>query len=386
MKGRCDSEPLNSLKIVLYPLESRSLAISYSPSIIGASVGVLKFTPVDPELQQSKKQLIMLYGYGGHACIDVSQLIKDTAGKFWLSLGDLENRNGITKHFDVRNSGNIPGFVSASFNSKSVCSFAAISINPKHFVVLPQSSVKMAVKYIPSKEDLKYFHNIAVSDVVEIGNIRLCTGAEALRARIKRLTRKALENNLDIKSIAQQLSQKFENEMLPYDVSRIREGVACMKELLQHLVIRDVVVTCENDPERTLVEPDETSDFQSLCRDTSNLTITEAVNYYGTHLKVEPRTAVLTPPLKIEDRLLLTSDSTQTITFESSVCPANGLKVIPKSGIVLPGETIVLKLLCDEKPVQKSVQIFKVSICGDGDEVEVNVKVICIDGPGFKCE
>lgn len=362
------------MKIVLHPLESRTIAIAYVPATIGASVGVLKFTPIDADLQQSRNQHISLYGYGGHANIEISGLSKDTAGKFWLSMDELEIKTTVTRYFFVKNTGNIPGFVHTSFEAKSVCSFSAISITPKSFVLKPQEDEKITVKYTPTKEDLKYFRTVTVSDV-EIGNIKLCTGAEALRGRIKRLTRKAAGNNLDVKPIARELSATFTGEAIPSDVSKIKESVACMKELLQQLVFKEVGLTCEYDFERTLVDQDETSQFHTLCRDTSDFTVVAQDNKMN--LNVEPGAILLTPPLKIADRLLLTCDNTESVCFEVSVTPSQGLKVTPSAGVISPGETVILKVSCNEK-AGKEVQIFKVVIYGDGDIVEVSVKVMCI--------
>lgn len=380
LKGRSDTEVLNNMKIVLHPLESRAISIAYMPATVGASAGTLKFTPLDPVLQQSKNQQINLYGYGGYACIEVIKLSKDTAGKFWLSMGDPESKRTVTRYFFVKNTGNISGFVHIVFESKSMCSFSAITITPNRFVLAPHEGQKITIEYTATKEDLHFFRTVTTSDV-EIGNITLSTGAEALRGRIRRLTRKATGDNLEVRAIVQELSKSFENEEIPSDVSKIKETITCMKELLQQLVIKEIGITCEHDLDRTIVDENYTSQFQTLCRDISDFTSIAQDNKIN--LNVEPCAVLLTPPQKTVDRLLLTCDNTESVCFKVSVIPSAELKIVPNTGIISPGQTVILKMSCDEM-AGKDVQIFKVVIYGDRDIVEVSVKVMRINSPSSR--
>lgn len=277
LKDKNESEAVSALKILLRPLETRTLAVTFCPSAKRAFAGVLNFTPLDSDLHQSKRQMIVMFGYGGHASIEMfNSLAKDPTGKFLLTLGDLTNKTTITKTIICRNSGDLPGFVYASFEPKSVCSFVSISIVPNKFIVKPKQEISINVTYTATKEDVKYFQSTASTDILEIGVIKLYYGAEALRGRLKYLMSKARGNGLQVKSIVEELSSKFIDEDIPNDIGKLyKESVHAMKQLLQEIFPKEIVVTVEHDPDATIVPIDDTSLFQTLCQDSSNYTISD---------------------------------------------------------------------------------------------------------------
>lgn len=269
LKDRNESEAMDAVKMLLRPLESRTIAVSFCPSAKKAFKGTLNFTPIDSDLHQSKKQMILMYGYGGHACIDVS-LAKDPTGKFLLSLGDLTKETTITKTIICRNTGVLSGFILACFEPKSVCSFVTVSLVPNKFVIKSQQELCLNVTYTATKDDLKYFQNTASTDILEIGVIKLYTGAEALRGRLKCIVKKAVGSKLHVKAIAKELATTFENEDIPEDVTKLAtESVQGMRLFLQEIVPKEIVVTIEHDPEATIVPVDDTSVFHTLCHDSS---------------------------------------------------------------------------------------------------------------------
>lgn len=272
LKDRNESETLTTLKMMLRPQETRTILVSFCPSAKKAFIGSLSFTPMDSDLQQPKKQKISTYGYGGHAQIDFhNNIVKDPTGKFLLPLGDLTNKTTITKTFICRNSGVLPGFVLASFEPKSVCSFVSVLITPNKFVVKPHQEIIVNVTYSATKEDYKYFQNTASTDILEMGMIKLYTGAEALRGRLKCMANTVIGRNLQVKPIIQDLAQRFQDEDIPGDVMKFaKENVDGIKHLLQEVVVREIVVTVEHDLDATIVPIDDTSMFQTLCQDTYN--------------------------------------------------------------------------------------------------------------------
>lgn len=266
LKDRNEAEPLSTLKMLLRPLESRTLAVSFCPSAKGVFIGALDFTPIDVELQQAKRQMILMYGYGGHACIDLyNNIARDPTGKFLLPLGDLSNRTSVTKTITCRNSGSLSGFILAIFESRSVCSSIVVNIVPNKFVIKPQQEISMNVTYTATKDDFTYFQNNAVGNVFELGVIKLYTEAEALRGRLKYLAKKAETNKLQVKPIVKELTQQFSFESFPEDLVKIKENVHAINQLLRQVVLREIVVIVEYDHDATIVSIDETSIFQTLC-------------------------------------------------------------------------------------------------------------------------
>lgn len=378
LKDRNEGEGSNVLKMMIRPLESRTILVSFSPSAIGAYAATLSFTPIDSDLNQSKKQMIFLYGCGGHASVECCDIVKDPNGKFLLPLGNLTSQVSVTKSVICRNVGVVSGFVFACFESKSVCHFSSLSIEPNKFVLKPQQELRMNVSYTVGKDDLKYFHGSSMSDIIEIGMIKLYTGAEALRGRLKYLKNKAVANNLQVKPIVEELTDTFENEDIPKDVSKLKESVEGMKYLLQEITPREIVLIVERDLEATIVPNDDTSVFQTLCQDFSNITVIETHSKF----KIEPASIILTPPIKTEDALLLINEKRSEVFFEAFVKLADVVKVKPSSGIVLPGETAVIKIVCKEGG--KKSERCKVVIRADDEESEVDVKIVSVLNNAFK--
>lgn len=374
VKNRYDTESHGILKLILRPYESRAISVTFAPHKVGAAIGLLNFTPADPELEQTKRQYIKLFGYGGHASIDVSDVLKDTTGKLWISLGDMEQNAILKQQFTIKNSGTIAGFVNIFFTPKALFSHSSVKIQPEKFIVKPSESIKVDLSYTANKQDVMYFRKTAVTDIVELGTLKLCCGEEALRGRLNRLTSKAEQNNLDIDPLAHDLSKTFKNEMIPEDVRNIKESLSSARELFQELQFKEIMLTSEHDHEKTLVS-EESSIFQTLCHDASNITVIDTLK--ESCFKVEPTTVILTPPSKTEDTLLLTCTSNNDITFEASVVPNNQLTVVPKTRCINSGDTIALKVACKKTFSQN--QNFKVIFTAAGDRVEVTVKIVLLD-------
>lgn len=374
VKNRYDTESRGILRLILRPYESRAISVSFAPHKVGAAVGLLNFTPADPELQQTKKQFIKLFGYGGHASIDVSDVLKDTTGKLWISLGDMEQNAILKKQFTIKNSGTIAGFVNIFFTPKALFSHSSVTILPEKFIVKPSETVQVELSYTANKQDVMYFRKTAVTDIVELGTLKLCSGEEALRGRLNRLTKKAEQNNLEVKPLAQDLCKIFKNEMIPEDVRNMKESLSSARELFQELQFKEIMLTSEHDSDKTLVS-EESSIFQTLCHDASNITVIDMLK--ESCFKVEPTTVILTPPSKTEDTLLVTCTSKSDITFEVSVVPNNQITVASKTRCINSGDTIPVKVACKNGFNQN--QNFKVIFTAGGDRVEITVKVVLLN-------
>lgn len=369
---RSDSELLTSLSVLMHPLESKSFSVSFTPTAFGACVEQLNLQPFESSnIQISRNQRLMLYGYGGHANLEIQNVAKDIGKKLWLSLGHVEDKTFIKKDFVIYNSGTLPGFVSLNIVPKHLNSFICLQVTPSECTVQPGKHVSVTVTYKPTKEDMKHINRTG-AEVLEIGTIKLISGSEVLRGRIRRLGKKVVKNNGIVEPLITRLSSVFPDESMPRDLNKFNESVGAMKELLLQLVSKEILLTVEHDPEKTLIGSiNETTMFQTLCCDSIlNETSTEDHILYWT---VEPKSIVLTPPMKCEDAILLSSK--KKVQFQVKVSPQNKcLRVVPLEGIVDAEETTLIRLYCDKNNVDTE-QLFNLSVLVENDVIDVNVKV-----------
>lgn len=82
---------------------------------------------------------------------------------------------------------------------------------------------------------------------------------------------------------------------------------------------------------------------------------------------------MLTPPMKTEDTVLVSSKHSRPMPFEISI-PNGGLQVSPSVGVVPPGETTVLTISCS-KTQPKPLQFFKVMIYVENEVMDIEVKI-----------
>ncbi|KAK4885536.1 hypothetical protein RN001_001807 [Aquatica leii] len=379
LSDHSDLESVSVLSILMYPAESRSFTVAFIPTSVGAVVGKLNFTPVGSELQmqQKKRQMLMMFGYGGHANIEVQNVLKDTNMKMWLSLGKLDNMPQLTQTFELQNIGNISAFAFLKFNSKALYESSRVSIYPTELVLHSKEKTSIRLTYTPTKEDAKHLFAIATNQVMEIGTIQIITGAEAVRGRIRLLCRKLKqESGIVENQLIEQLSKKFPNEKMPTDLKHFTETVGSVKELLQNFDSKEITITLEKDTEHTLVGQiggiDESSMFQSLCE---GMTTFAAGKTHFTTCIVEPTNIILTPPTKTTDAVVLINNSNSTMQFEAVIEPSEGLKVSPAEGLILASETVLIHISCNTKKLKQQTY-FKLSVYINDDVFEVDIKVI----------
>lgn len=359
----------NSIKILLRAHETRCITVIFNPLSEGAAVDEIVFSPCNPSLQQTKKQSIKLFGYGGSGVVEFkNRMLKDTSGRHWLSLGNILGQSNVQQSMNFINRGSLPAFAFLEYVSKDLA-FSKISVLPNVLIIEPYEEKQVDISLKLSREDMKYLHNNLSNSTHEIGTVKIISGAEATRGRIKRLCKLVTDRNLEMDDLSQKLMQDIQGETIPTDVIKCRESITSLKSLLLGLSQKEIVVVVEKDLDSTLVPAlgDDTSMFQSLYQD-STFTDDCAKN----NCKLEPSLIILHPPSKCKDILFLSSDSSSALSFEIDV--PKGIKAHIRSGTLQPQSTMVIQLEIDGKlEISKSSKI-KVNIEGEILTSDVKVK------------
>lgn len=237
--------------------------------ILGACVDLLSFSALDNKMQQTKKQFIRLFGYGGYDKIEFGNLTKDITGKFWMFMGKFDNQGELTKKFMVENTGVLSSFVYINYNSKISCE---LTVQPNFFVLIPNEQKLITVKNIFTAQSFKMFQkSFNSSSVVDLGTLNITTGTEANRGRLQRLCRKLSEAGSPIDSLSNILKETIQGEVIPSDISKFKESTSALKNILEFFNKYEVVLTVERDPDQTILMqyPDESGLYHTLCETTS---------------------------------------------------------------------------------------------------------------------
>ncbi|XP_030766819.1 uncharacterized protein LOC115890661 [Sitophilus oryzae] len=373
--NRSDSDFLSACKFVLHGHESRPLIVSYIPTKVGAALDELSFSPLDSNLSQTKKQCVKLWGYGGYSNVEYQNAVRDNTGKYWLSLGRLDNKVIMEQGFVIKNTGNLPSFAYLKQIPKSFITPTNLTMEPELFVLLPNEEKTIKVSYTPSAKDGRVLkQSLNAVPVVDISKIEIVTGPESSRARLRRLVRKAEERGLEVDALCTVLKGRFPGEVFPPDASKFKESPSSMSELLDTFVRDELIVTIEQDPNQTLVAeyPEDSALFQTLCQEST--VINNDTHVLQNHCRLEPPSIVLLPPNKVEDCLYLVSEVTRPLQFEVSTTPP-GLQVVPADGVLRPGQTVVLKVKLPKKTDEKG---FKVFVYVEDDVLESEVKLLAV--------
>ncbi|CAH1173968.1 unnamed protein product [Phaedon cochleariae] len=365
--NRVDGEALSSVKLILHPHESKTILISFIPTRVGAAMDEILFTSLEPKLQQTKKQCVRLFGYGGYGKIEFANLTRDTTGRFWLSLGKLDSKRSA---FEVKSTGVLPTFAHISFNSKKLSN---VTVVPNFFVLIPGEQKEVVVTYQPSAEDYKTLQNsLGETVVMDLGSLLITSGTEVDRGRLRRLCRKCIEAGSTLDSLSNVLRNKLQGEVMPPDLVKFQESTDRMKDILKLFTCHEVIVTIERDPDQTIMPQysDESGLFQSLYQDT----IVANESFIGnSSCRLEPSVIFLTPPSKITDSLFFSSESDKKLHFEISASP-QGLEVNPTEGELLPNGECIITLKYQITECEKKQ--FKVHIFVEQEVFEAVVRVI----------
>lgn len=383
LRDHSEADPVQILPVLLHPSESRLFSVMFSPANIGAMAERINFSPVSTELQskQTKRQQLNVFGYGGYAQLEILDIPKDVNLKMWLSLGKIIDLPGLKKKFVIRNTGSLAAFAHLSFGSKALfeCS-KTVNVYPTEVVIKPNEEKSIKVSYTPTKDELQHLLAVTKSQVIEIGYIQIISGEEPLRGRIRRLCRKLKKEAGSVANpLIEKLSNSFHDERMPSDIHKLTETVGSMKELMQNLVSKEVILTLERGLEGSLFEHiagiDETSMFHSLVEGMVTTICASHVNA----CTVEPTNIVLTPPSKTEDNVLVINQTAQLLQFQTALTNDEILEVSPSEGMLPPGQTILLRINCDTRKLQQQQQkLFKLSIFVDDDVFDVDIKIVLI--------
>ncbi|XP_066249229.1 uncharacterized protein spd-2 isoform X2 [Euwallacea similis] len=371
--NRADSDHLSACKFVLHGNESRPLMVSFMPTKVGAAIDELIFSPLDPNLKQTKKQCVRLWGYGGFTTNEYKNVSRDNTGKYWMSLGKMDNRVVMEQFFIVKNVGNIPSFTYVKVVPKHMVTFTNLKVEPSLFVLLPNAERRVKVTYMLTAKDCRILkQNLHVLPVVDIAKLEIVSGAEINRARLRRLNRKCGEKNIAVDELTKALAGKIGGELFPADATKFKESAAAVTEILETLSREEMAITIEEDPNQTLVGecPEDSVIYQSLCQEFTMIG-DASVAHKSCHL--EPPSLVLYRPSKIQDCIFLISESAKKLHFEVTCSPSTGLHIRPSVGELYPGNTAELIVkLSKERPLP----YFKIAIYVENDVLEAEVRVL----------
>lgn len=147
VKDSFEPEMLTVISFVLRPLETKCFSIMFCPSSLGAAYERINFHPIlGREVQQSKRQVLTLFGYGGHVNCNLSNITKDSSGKLWLSLGKIEYQLCVEQKFVIKNSGSLFAFACMDVIAKGPFTFSDLKVEPKEFIIKPQEEVSVTVR------------------------------------------------------------------------------------------------------------------------------------------------------------------------------------------------------------------------------------------------
>jgi len=287
----------------------------------------------------------------------------------------MDNRVLMEQRFTIKNTGNLPSFAYLKVATKQLLqlsTFTNLRVEPGIFVLLPNEEKIVTVTYIPTARDCRYLKQNSNLQVMDIGKLEIVTGAEANRARLKRLYRKSIEKDLAVDDLTKVLAARVLGEVLPGDLGKFKEAPSAIADLLESFNKEEMVVTIEQDPNQTLVPecPEDSIVYQSLCSENTRL-IDETI--MNNSCRLEPPSIVLFPPAKPEDSLFLISESTKKLHFEVVISPPVGLNVSPMLGEICPGETAEFKIKLPKSPSESH---FKITVYVENDFFEAEVKVL----------
>ncbi|XP_018330102.1 uncharacterized protein LOC108740314 [Agrilus planipennis] len=385
-RDKHDSELRTNIQLILYPKESRTISVSFFPTSIGSAAEQLNFYPADKSLhsQYTSKQMIWLFGYGGHANAELQNITKDTRGKYWLSLGNINESNDYIKTFEIKNVGPLSSFSIFEVESRGLRKYSNINVNPSHVVIRPNEVVEVSISFYPNKDDFKQIMELMNREGVELAHINIISGPEPLRGRIRRLRKKISEQMGAVPDypIVQTLAVAFPGEQIPRDISRCKESPTAMKELLKHLSHKEIVITMEQDIDQTIVGNlrclDDSSHFYSLCQNDRTLTVFETTSRQFGNFGIEPDKLFLTPPKKIEDSFLITCERNREIYFEIIPDDQDLLQCNPQSGTVLSNEPALVVIRCNVSKIDRPLILSKVKVYVENEVTEVLVKIVVI--------
>ncbi|XP_033342551.2 spindle defective 2 isoform X3 [Megalopta genalis] len=391
-----------SMVLVLQGSESRTLSVVFNPHHLGAATGKIVFRHFEPRRDDNESRpskVLFLYGYGGYSRVEISEAFKDTSGKMWLSLGQLNSGGSLNARLRLQNTGDLCSYVKIKLIPKAVYPSMVLSwhVNPTELILYPKETQWVTLEFHPRKEDLALLQR---SDVSHVGTIHITNGDEPTRWRIRRLYNKIKESgelngneNEAFKNIVHPICKSFPGEQLMPDINAIRDSVQNLGDLCQGIRQHEIMLTMEVCADETMSvlqdNADESQMFYSLCSDNSHIYDGNAASFLPSDMLlansttqyvmnvdnfiVAPSVVILTAPTKMEAIVTIKTTSTVAQVFETALSNVEYLSVVPAEGMIPTGRDFQLKIQCKRK-VERSFNAV-LEIYTENNKLDVQIKV-----------
>lgn len=196
--------------------------------------------------RRSHTQSALLYGYGGHANINArySNASDDNGLTFFLDQFSMQETAVVLRDIEIKNCGDLTGFVYGTFEMAAITPFAHnVNLYGWEIVLRPQET-RFATVIVVVDELFKYF-NETDKDVefVDLGLLKVYTGAEVLRGRLRRMMESVEENKCVTipLELVKELTASFPFEQpFPEDINDFLEPPHEIDQLLQRVFVTTI--------------------------------------------------------------------------------------------------------------------------------------------------
>ncbi|XP_011304935.1 uncharacterized protein spd-2 [Fopius arisanus] len=408
-----ERESSTSILVGLQKMESRTLSIIYSPLRTGASAGKITFVHYENKIKKSPgnvsgikereirpSRVIMLYGCGGYAKVNINQAMKIMGAQMWLSLGQLNSAGTLTTTVQLENSGDLPAYAKIKLSPKAVYPTVATSwhVEPTEIILGPKQSQWITIDFKPRKEDIALLRG----DVAEMGILTITHGDEPTRWRIRRLYKKSIETGqvndkqTDVfRNVVDPICRIFPGEEQMPQLSIIRDAVQDLGILCRSVHRQVVTLMMDLNFDETVPiftdDADESQMFQSLCSDTSVVSVHDEDSYIPSEsllertlvagrqreldeeFSVTPASVTLNPPGSKDATVMITSASSTAQPFEAKLTNTEFLSVVPSGGMIPAKRGFLIKVQC-KKNVDKGFQaVLQIFTSNERKDVKIHV-------------
>nr|XP_022906476.1 uncharacterized protein LOC111418218 [Onthophagus taurus] len=366
------SEMLTTMVFTLHAFETKTLSVIFRPTRIGAISDKLVFYPCsNSDVIKSLKQTIKLFGYGGHISVDLTKMFKDSNGNFWFSMGALDHKP-IIQNFSIKNTGVLSAFAIIELENNGLMSKSVnVKINPIEMVLKPQQEIKVTLMYTPKKEDFK-----SQNEIIDVGSFKLVSGAEVVRARIRRLCSMLPQKNENIDKTIKRLSKQLPGEDIPSDLGLLNEGTSSIADLLKCITAKQIRLNIEKNPNVTLEISNsffnDSTMFKTLYQDSTTIQDENDFNKPNKLFTVDPNRIVFSLPSKKSDTIFIQSKSKTPEKFKVTV--TEGFKVSPSNGVVSSDEFVVITVTC----TKMRNDVGKLQVYIKNETADVDLKAIVL--------
>lgn len=240
-----DSNLTTHITIKLQPMEHYTLAVIFSPYVIGAAIGKVIFTKYEYEEDDKviKTSLTTtLHGYGGNGKLLISN------DQIIFSLCDIHPDGILNARIKIENTGDLSAYAKLKLTPTMI--YFSLqnhwNIQPTEFILKPQEIKYATIQFRPRKQDLA-----SINDMGEIGRITIVHGDEPTRWRVRKLYEKMCETkqiNIEDKedifnTFIQPICRKFpgEQQLISDYLNEINDSPDVL-EILSRQIHQSVVI------------------------------------------------------------------------------------------------------------------------------------------------